>query len=248
MRRMGVLAISLAAGFLLSACTMTQQMADTGFRPPSGNYRLIVMQPDISVGVLTAGGAVEPNEDWTNQARKNVLEAIATQQAGRGGVTKVAQSREDAGGDPAEVADLINLHNAVGTSIKLHKYLGLALPTKKDRFDWTLGDDAVKFGAATQYDYALFLHAEDSFTSGGRAALQVAGLLTCVIGVCVMPAGGQQVAFATLVDLKTGQVVWFNFLASSVGDIRTPDGAKKMVDALLDKMKAGKQASKTAKT
>ena len=38
----------------------TRQVADSGFRPPAGNYRVIVMQPDISVGVLTAGGGVEP--------------------------------------------------------------------------------------------------------------------------------------------------------------------------------------------
>ena len=232
----------VAAALTLCACTTTRQVADVGFRPPEGNYRLIVMQPDISVGVLTAGGAVEPHEAWTNQARENVLKALEKQQADRGGATKVAATREEAGGDPATVADLYWLHNAVGNSIKLHKYMGLALPTKKDRFDWTLGEKAVSFGASTQYDYALFLHAQDSFSSGGRVALQAAGMLTCLIGVCVMPAGGQQIAFASLVDLKTGRVVWFNVLASSVGDIRSPEGAEKMVVSLLDKMKPGKTA------
>jgi hypothetical protein len=62
-----------------------------------------------------------------------------------------------------------------------------------------------------------------------------------------MPTGGQQFAYASLVDLKTGQVVWFNTLAATVGDIRTPDGAKKMVDGLLSTMKPGK-AQATQKT
>jgi hypothetical protein len=233
-----------AAAFLLSACTMTQQVADAGFKPPQGNYRLIVMQPDISVGVLTAGGAVEPHEAWTNQARDNVLKALVRQQADRGGQTKVAATREESGGDLAMVADLYWLHTAVGNSIKLHKYAGLLLPTKKNRFDWTLGSQAVAFGQATQYDYALFLHAQDSFSSGGRVALQAAGLLTCLVGVCVMPAGGQQIAFASLVDLKTGQVVWYNMLASSVGDIRSREGAETMVTRLLDKMKPGTAVAK----
>jgi hypothetical protein len=52
----------------------------------------------------------------------------------------------------------------------------------------------------------------------------------------VIPSGGVQAAFASLVDLKTGQVVWFNFLASQTGDIRTADGAETMVTALLGKM------------
>jgi hypothetical protein len=233
-----------AAALVLCACTSTRQLADTGFRPPEGSYRLIVMQPDIAVGVLTAGGAVEPHEQWTNQARANVLKALEKQQSGRGAATKIAATREEAGGDPAVVADLYWLHKAVGTSIQAHKYLPvLALPTKKDRLDWTLGEQAVAFGASTQYDYALFLRAQDSFSSGGRKALQAAGLLTCLVGVCIMPAGGLQIAFASLVDLKTGRVVWFNVLTSTVGDIRSPDGAETMVNTLLGTMKAGKSTT-----
>ena len=48
-----------------------------------------------------------------------------------------------------------------------------------------------------------------------------------------------QVAFASLVDLKTGQIVWFNTLAATSGDIRTPEGAQKMVNSLLDTMEPG---------
>jgi hypothetical protein len=234
----GVLTAALLI-FLTGCATTTRQVANADFRPPEGNYRLIVVQPDISVGVLTAGGIVEPHEEWTNQARENVLKALATQQAGRGGETKIAHTREETGADPRLVSDLIWLHKAVGASIQLHKYAMLTLPTKKDRFDWTLGEEAVAFGSATRYEYALFLRAEDSFSSGGRAALQVAGVLTCLLGVCVIPNGGQQIAYASLVDLKTGNIVWFNVLASGTGDIRSPEGAEKMVTALLGKMKPG---------
>jgi hypothetical protein len=233
---------AIAASIVLGACTTTKQVADTGFKPPSGDYRLIVMQPDISVSLLTAGGGLEPREDWTNQARDNVIKALVAQQAGRGGNVTVAATREQAGGDPAAVADLIRLHDAVGRAVMVHKYLNVELPTKKGRFDWTLGKPAVDYGAATQFDYALFLHAEDSFSSGGRVAVQIAGFLSCAVGVCVAAPGGQQVAFASLVDLKSGNLVWFNILASAVGDIRTPDGAAAMVDRLLDQMKPGKSA------
>jgi hypothetical protein len=232
----------------LSACTTTQQVAHNEFRPPQGSYTLIVMQPDISVGVLTAGGLVEPREEWTEQARRNVINALMSQQGRRGGQTKVAATREETGADPALVSDLLDLHNAVGASIKLHKFTMFTLPTKRDRFDWTLGHRAVEFGASTSYDYALFLHAQDSFSSGGRVALQIAGALACGFGVCVMPTGGVQVAFASLVDLKTGQVIWFNTLASSVGDIRTPEGASEMVKKLLDSMKPGADAKTAGRT
>jgi hypothetical protein len=239
MKRLQLTGIA-AVALTLSACTATKQVADSAFSPPQGDYRVIVMQPDISVGVLTAGGGFEHREDWTNQARLNVTNALAAQQSKRGGDMTIARTREQAGGDPQQLSELIWLHNAVGHAIKVHKYSTLPLPTKKDKFDWTLGEMAVAYGRSTNYDYALFLHAQDSFSSGGRVALQALSMLGCGFGFCVMPVGGMQFAFASLVDLKTGQVVWFNTLAASTGDIRTPEGSQKMVDSLLDKMEPGK--------
>jgi hypothetical protein len=240
---LGVLALALGG------CTTTKQVRDLGFRPPEGSYRMIVMRPDVSVGLLTAGGTIEHREDWTEQARANLLAALGTQQAGHGGTVKIAATRAETGADPLLVADLDQLQGAVDQAIALHKYgvATMALPTKKGVFDWTLGEGAVRFGQATGYDYALFLHAEDSFSSSGRVALQAVSLLGCAVGVCLMPHGGQQVAYASLVDLKTGRVVWFNMLHASVGDIRTPEGAATMVTRLLDRMKPGKDVRDAAK-
>jgi hypothetical protein len=84
------------------------------------------------------------------------------------------------------------------------------LPTKRRGLDWTLGEEAVKFGRANGMDYALFLYAQDSVASSGRIALQVVGIAGCFIGFCAPQNGGSQTAFASLVDLKTGDVVWFN--------------------------------------
>jgi len=114
------------------------------------------MQPDIFVGLLTAGGSIESREDWTNQARDNVLKALLAQQTKHGGDFKIATTREEAGGDPATVSDLIWLHAAVAQAIRQHKYGEQPLPTKKDKFDWTLGNQAVKYGVATCYDPPLF--------------------------------------------------------------------------------------------
>jgi hypothetical protein len=223
-----------------SGCTTTKQFAAAGFQSPEGDYKLIIMQPDISVGSLTTGGLVEPSEEWTNQARENILKALVSQQAERGGDTKVAMTLEDAGGNIEVLNDLTALHNAVGGAIITHKYYGanLALPTKKGVFDWTLGETAVDYGNESNFDYALFLHVENSFSTGGRQALQVAGWLTCAVGACVSVSSGQQVAFASLVDLKTGRVTWFNTLISGVGDIRTPAGAEAMIGRLLESMQA----------
>ncbi len=246
---MRVVALALASSLMLSACVQTRQYADLQFTPPQGDYKLIVMRPDVSVGSVTTGGMVEPRADWTETARANLIAALKAQQAGRGGNVRILSRRDELAGISADtVAELERLHSAVGNSIALHKYMGASLPTKRRRgLEYTLGADAVRFGQATGYDYALFMYAEDKFASTGRVALGVLGLAGCFIGFCAPMGGGGQFAYASLVNLKTGEVVWFNVLQTgsqvagiTFGDIRKPEGAAQMVERLLGRMKPGR--------
>jgi len=242
MRHLSI-AMAASAALLLGGCVQTRQYADTQFTPPSGNYKLLVMRPDVSVGSVTTGGLTEARADWTETARSKLLAALRAQQAARGGNLMVLDRRDSLLGVSAEtIAELERLHGAVGNSIALHKYLGEDLPTKRRKgLDWTLGAQAVALGQRTGMDYALFLHAEDSFASSGRVALQVLGIAGCLVGFCAPTmGGGSQFAYASLVDLRTGEVVWFNVLQSKIGDIRTDAGAAEMVERLLGRMKPGR--------
>ncbi len=242
-------AAAAVASLALCACVQTRQYADVQFTPPSGEYKLLVLRPDVTVGSLTTGGMVEPRADWTEQARATIVQALRAQQAGRGGNITIVEHRNALPGvGEQELADVERLNLAVDQSIVLHKYLGDYLPTKRGKgLDWTLGADAVKLGQKTGYDYALFLHAEDQVASGGRIALGVLGLAGCFIGFCAPNVGGQQqLDYASLVDLKTGEVVWFNMVSAGseipgvkFGDLRTPEGAAQMVERLLGRMKPG---------
>jgi hypothetical protein len=238
------------AALPLAACVQTKQYANVEFTPPQGNYKLLVMRPDVTVGSVTTGGMVEPRADWTEQARANLIAALKAQQAERGGNAIILERRDSLPGiEPETIAELERLHYAVGQSIALHRYNLRYLPTTRGKgLDWTLGQDAVRLGQRTGMDYALFLYAEDSFASTGRVALQVLGVAGCFVGFCTPNiGGGGQFAYASLVDLRTGDVVWFNVLQAgtqiagiNMGDIRKPEGAAQMVDRLLDRMKPGK--------
>ncbi len=246
MRNWGV---TLASALLLSACVQTRQFADVQFTPPQGDYKLLVLRPDVSVGSLTTGDMVEPRADWTEQARTNIIAALRAQQSGLGGKLQILERRSQlAGASEQEVADFERLFYAVGNSIVIHKYLGEHLPTKRGKgLEYTLGEDGVRLGQKTGYDYALFLHAEDQVASGGRIALGVLGLAGCFVGFCAPNIGGaSQLDYAGLVDLKTGEVVWFNVVQAgsqvpgvAFGDLRTPEGAAQMIERLLNRMKPG---------
>jgi hypothetical protein len=248
MRKWGP-AFALAASVALSACVQTRQFADVQFTPPQGNYKLLVLRPDVTVGSLTTGGMIEPRADWTEQARTHIVAALRAQQAARGGNVTIIERRNQLPGVTAEeMAEVERLNFAVDQAIVQHKYLGDYLPTKRGKgLDWTLGADAVKLGQKTGFDYVLFLHAEDQVASGGRIALGVLGIAGCFIGFCNPTIGGaEQLDYASLVDLKTGEVVWFNVVSAGsqvpgikFGDLRTPQGAQQMVERLLGRMKPG---------
>ncbi|HJU77838.1 MAG TPA: hypothetical protein VJ597_07935 [Sphingomicrobium sp.] len=255
MRKLG-LALALAASVSLSACVQTRQFADVQFTPPQGDYKLLVMRPDVTVGSLTTGGMVEPRADWTEQARTNIIAALRAQQSGRGGKVTILERRNQlAGATEQEVAEVERLFYAVGQSIVLHKYLGAYLPTKRGKgLEYTLGQDAVRLGQKTGYDYALFMHAEDQVASTGRIALGVLGIAGCFVGFCAPNIGGAtQLDYAGLVDLKTGEVVWFNVVRAgsevpgiAFGDLRSPQGAAQMVDRLLNRMRPGRAVRQAA--
>jgi hypothetical protein len=124
---------------------------------------------------------------------------------------------------------LVALHRAVGSAVLLHQYLeGFALPSKQGKFDWSLGPSAAAIARSHKADYALFLFVRDSYATAGRIAFIAAAAL---LGAAV--PGGSQVGFASVVDLKTGDIVWFNRLVRGAGDLRTPEAAAETVKALV---------------
>jgi hypothetical protein len=66
--------------------------------------------------------------------------------------------------------------------------------------------------------------------------LDCAALIAAAAVLGVGLHGGAQVGFASLVDLNTGNVVWFNQLARGSGDMRTPETARETARALLNGM------------
>lgn len=182
------------------------------------------MQPDVELSEVTAGGLEEPNAAWTEAARNNIEQALDSFFTKKG--VQLA-SYGTAVSRPQEV-QLVKLHEAVGTTILFHQYISAAALPSKSEFDWSLGDGAAVLGRNHGADYALFLHFRDSFASDGRVAFIVAA---AIFGVGV--PGGLQSGFASLVDLRTGDIVWFHRLLRTTGDLREPDEAQNAVGLLL---------------
>src|SRR5690349_24591826 len=108
------MAVAAAAGVMLAGCVQTRQYADVQFTPPQGDYKLLVLRPDVTVGSLTTGGMVEPRADWTDQARASIVQALRDQQSARGArVTFIERRTELPGVTADELADVERLNAAV---------------------------------------------------------------------------------------------------------------------------------------
>jgi len=221
-------ALALCVCLMAAACTTTnQKFADREAPKPAPGARILVVDPDVQLSVLTVASLEEPRADWTDQARTNLDKAVQDVLRARSHAFRELNPDEAQEG---RIGQLLRLHEAVGLSIMAFDYGYLDLPNKKGRFDWTLGEGAQALGEQYGADYALFTYGRGSYSSTGRKVAMV-GL--ALLGAGVMQPGGQQ-AFASLVDLKTGRVVWFNVArAAPTADMRSPEGAEALVAAMM---------------
>jgi hypothetical protein len=192
-------------------------------RPASS--KLVVVPVDVELFSISAGGVQEPKADWTQAATLHFNASLKAKSSLLGSnVSNMKESELD------EYAELSALHGAVATSIFVHHMFAAAgtLPTKDGKLLWSMGDSVKDLREKTGADYALFTWVRDSYASAERKAAIV---VFALLGVGI--SGGAQIGYASLVDLKTGQVVWFNNLARGFGDLRDEKSALETVEALL---------------
>ncbi|MEY2633939.1 MAG: hypothetical protein RIR00_2593 [Pseudomonadota bacterium] len=208
----------------LAVAADNRNLAPGFFNLPLG-ARVALMQPDIELFSLSAGGITEPRADWTDAALQHVRRAVRLK-TGRQGLSLREVSEDEAD----ELAEINALHAAVANAIAMH-HLGpsnLALPTKNGQLDWSLGEAVLPLQQRSGSDYALFIWMRDSYASAERKVAMVAMAL---LGVGI--TAGFQAGYASLVDLRSGQVLWFNRMFRGSGDLREAASADETVQTLL---------------
>ena len=237
--RGAVAGVCLAAAVVLAQPVLAGSVSRDGFAfPKDGEVKVVVFRPDVSVGSLKVGGVDEPNADWTTAARTNIQTAMESAGETRTANMKFLGDFEGTDGDL--VNEYRGLFEAVAGAVFQHATLGDHLPTKQAmttdvkprkyyKLDWTLGEQAQRLKAVTGGDYAMFVFTKDSYGDAGR---KVAQLLMAGLFGAYIPAG-VHIGYAGLVDLNSGEVVWFNTDLAMGGDPREPEGAAKRVGQLL---------------
>ena len=128
------------------------------------------------------------------------------------------------------------LHSAVGYTILNNHFGMMKLPSKANGeiFDWSLGPGISAIAEQYNADYALFVYYRDYQASGGRIAFAI---IAAAAGAGV--STGSEHGFASLVDLRTGDIVWFNVVGAGSGELRERDGAAAAVNTLFRDIPTG---------
>ena len=197
-----------------------------GFTTLPKNAKVAIIPTDIELFSISGGGVLEPKADWTEAATRHFRAALVAKKKSLGATT-IELSEKDAD----DVADVNALHAAIARSIAQHHFGPgfMNLPTKAGKLDWSLGEPVRVIKEKTGANYALFSWIRDSYASGERVATMI---VLALFGVGV--PGGSQVGYASLVDLDTGRILWFNRLMRASGDLREADKAVETLNALLN--------------
>lgn len=216
----------LAGAVMLGAASLAQadklQQAP-GFSNLPRDAVVLIAPLDVELFSMTAGGMLEPKADWTAAALGHMKDALQNKALGMGVKTKVLDAES-----ADQNAELLGLHAAVAQSIALHHFGPMQLPSKDTKLDWSFGDAFRGLSERSGARYGLFTWVRDSYASSERVATMI---VMSLFGVGV--TGGSQVGYASLVDMETGKVLWFNRLMRASGDLREAKPAAESVDALL---------------
>jgi hypothetical protein len=221
---------SILVMVLLSGCVAPAYYASKDLKQSDEPLTILLLNPDVTLYIQTAGSVLEAQDQWTKNAvghiKKHLKDVFKTSNLN----LVLANDFDQVVTSDEQELELLKLHQVVGDTIQLHHYTPIfALPSKAKNSVWSLGPGVSYLQEKYDADYVLFVRVQDSYASAERVA---AIIIVAVLFGASLPAG-QQTGFTSLVDLETGDVVWFNRLLRGHGDLREEEPARESVDALL---------------
>lgn len=228
-----VLAVLLAAGCATPRAAVNQSFGKNPSRQLP--QRVLLVQPDIRVHEISAGGVVEKVDEWCKQASENAVsslqESVRTQH-----LFELVRASSASTADQA----ILEQHAALYALVSGSAHGAQISPFKawQDRaanFDYSIGPGLKDVAERTQVDAAVFLVGTDYISSAGRKAAMAFGILAAAFtGIVIVPPSMPAFMSVGLVDMRTGDLLWYGTdLRSGASDLRDPAVMKSLVHGML---------------
>ncbi|MEJ2171047.1 MAG: hypothetical protein P8X90_36620 [Desulfobacterales bacterium] len=195
---------------------------------------LIPLKTDVYQ--LTAGGVKEKMDEWSVQAKQNVMTAVQENLKTKPMlIIKPFEELLLSSEKKENLEETSALYDAVSSSIQLHTYgpPDQLFSDKIKNFDYSLGAEVAEL--AGDADAILFVSCVDHIATAGRKAVQAGSIiLGALVGIQITPSMGTTSVSIALVDADSGFILWYNFHGSGGDhDLRDPINTTTLVKQLL---------------
>jgi hypothetical protein len=229
-----IVALTLALGACAGAPSKTAVHEGLARDPASMPHKILLLPAEVRVHEISTGGVVEQVDAWSTTASGHADAFVRALAAEKGAFELV----ESPALSPQQEA-VLDQHIALYDQVAGSAYIARAsmFPAWRERaktFDYTLGPGLKPLADKTGIEAAMIISGSDYISSAGRKAAMVMGtIVAAALGVVVVPQGGTSFISVGVVDLRTGDLLWFGTDQSQATDLRNESDLKKMLDGLF---------------
>lgn len=220
----------------LTGCTpltyRTNASFDTYFK---AKKKVAVLMPDMKIFKLTAGGVDQYQDDWSANSAFHMEQELRKELATFDSIDFVFL-------DPTALSDAQrqfvdrerSIFYTVAYSVVTHTYEPeMLFKHKVKAFDYTLGEELSEFNTVENVDAILFVNGRNYIWTAGRASLAFLSVaVSAFTGVYIPVPAGKEWLTASLVDVNSGDVLWFNYLPLP-GDMRMEKTVRRLSKRLF---------------
>lgn len=202
-----------------SGCATSLHRTSTDFEKVYKEAKTVVVMPlDVNVYLLKAGNTRELMDEWSDQAKGNIIKSFQKYLGEKQSyklkfieLSWLKSQNEQLWVDNRVLYEAV-AQMAVTTAVPKENAL---FPTKRNKFDYTLGAEAAELGRICDADLLLFVNGYDNDSTLGRMTLGMfnAVVMATLTGVYYVPVNPSSLSMA-LVNAKTGNLEWFKVTPS----------------------------------
>jgi hypothetical protein len=206
-------------------------------------HRLLLLPAEVRVHEVSAGGVVEKVDAWSESASKTATAHIREIGAARG--YELTESPPLSPQDREVLQQHVALYSLVAGSAFFAQHSQAAAWRERGKtFDYSLGPGLKDLAEHTGLDAAVITVGTDYISSSGRRAAMLASVLVGIAtGVVIVPPAGVAFMSVGLVDLRTGDLLWFDTQQSQNIDLREEKDVKRAIDVIFETQPGQTQAA-----
>ncbi len=232
------LSIALVGALLLAACatqntSLNKNLSQQPDRPLP--HRILLAQPDIRVHEISAGEVVEEVDEWSKKASSEAAKSVE-------GLAQSTNLFELVPPSKLSDAERTTLEQYGALYILVAGSANLARSSPFDAwrrraadFDYTLGPGMAGVADSEKLDAVIFVVGTDYISSSSRKAAMALGVaLGLLAGRYVGPESKPAFLTAGVVDMHTGELMWYSTeVRGGSDDLRDAAVVKNLVEDLF---------------